>query len=170
MAGSVAIRRKCAGDVVVGRFCAADWHKIFTDIDTDSQLNAFIARDSELVRAYMLENVLTGESFGWICLRRADTILCDSVEFHGGAWSASPAASLGKFTAACALIHSVLRCGVQVNSRAFATNGPALKFLQAIGFRPVHRQSSRPIVYLRLSRRRFYASAIWRRVGGTFSL
>lgn len=161
---NLTIRLKKQHDLVVQRFTTTDWHKIFTDIDTDSELNCFLQRESALVVFYILEDADTGTPFGCICLRRSDPILCDSVEFHGGAWSTSPGYAWRKFRAACTIIERLLQLNVRVTSKAFNDNLPAIKFLRAIGFRVVQRHSAKPYRYLTLDRRRFRTSAIYRKI------
>ena len=161
---NVTIRPKEQRDPVVQRFTTNDWHKIFTDIDTDSELNGFLQRESTLVAFYILEDADTGSPFGCICLRRTDPIICDSVEFHGGAWTTSPGYAWRKFRAACTIIERLLQLDIRVTSKAFNDNLPAIKFLRAIGFRVVRRQSTKPYRYLTLDRRRFRASPIYGKI------
>lgn len=161
---NVTIRLKKQRDRVVQRFTPENWHRIFTDIDTDSELNGFLKRESALVAFYILEDADTGTPFGFICLRRNDPILCDSVEFHGGAWTTSPGYAWRKFRAACTIIERLLQLDVRVTSKAFIDNLPAIKFLRAIGFRVVRRQSAKPYRYLTLDRRRFRASHIYGKI------
>lgn len=169
-ANNTIVRLKRPDDCVVARFSESDWHKIFTDIDTDAQLNAFLRRNPRTVRAYILEDAADGSAFGWICLRRRDEILCDTVEFHGGAWRGGFRASKSKFAAACAVIDAALRSGIRVSSRAYADNAPALRFLHALGFKTVERPSGRPYRTLTLSRGRFYQSAIYRELSRSASI
>lgn len=160
----VTVRQAIPGDAVVSSFGSERWRNIFTDIGCDKALDDFLARNSDTCRAYLLLHTDSGEPFGWIFLRRRDPIMCDTVEFHGGAWRDSYMDSLGKFRAAIAVISALLQAGIQVSSRAYRTNSPALRFLEAIGFRQIQRPSSRPWVSLRLSRKRFAASPVVRRL------
>ncbi len=79
ISGSVTVRLKKPGDRVVSMFQPDDWHKIITDIDSDIQLNCYLNRESDFVRSYMLEDNVSGQTFGWILLRRHDPWLCDTV-------------------------------------------------------------------------------------------
>jgi len=160
----VTVRLKRPDDCVVAMFTPDDWRKIFTDIDSDIQLNHYLKRESTLVKSFMLEDGVTGQPFGWICLIRHDPYLCDTVEFHGGSWSNAPGSAWKKFRAACLVIDSLLGRDIRVTSKAFNDNQPAIRFLQAIGFGVARRKSARPYRFLTLNRRRFHASPIYRRL------
>jgi len=160
----VIIRRMSPSDIVVAKFGKERWHNIFYDIDSDRRLKKFLRDNPETSKAYMLVNSTSGEPFGWIYLRRHDDILCDTVEFHGGAWADGIYTSLLKFRASCLVIDRLLTLGVRVASKSFKDNRKALRFLENIGFRVEKRRSRRPYYYLRLSHQRFYQSAICRRV------
>lgn len=155
----VVVRAKRPEDAVVSNFSPAQWHNIFSDIRSDAALNHFLACDAGCCRAYILSDI-SGDSFGWIMLRRRDDVLCDSVEFHGGAWRHGLHYDMAKFSASCLVINAALRLHIRVTSRCYRTNKPALRFLENIGFAIVRRSSSRPWFYLVLSRERFNSSPV----------
>lgn len=160
----VIIRKMAPSDIVVAKFGKEQWHKIFYDINSDRQLKKFLRDNRETCKAYMLVNSASGEPFGWMYLHRHDETLCDTVEFHGGSWVDGVHTSLLKFRASCLVIDILLTLGVMVSSKAYKDNRAALRFLENIGFKIARRRSQRPYCCLRLSRWRFYQSAVCCRV------
>lgn len=156
------VRQKYPTDVIVSRFTKESWHNIFTDIHTDIELNNHLEKNSSICRAYILKQSLKKEPFGWIYICRKDSILCDVVEFHGGAWECRMGDARLKFISACIVIDQLLRLRIRVVSRAYKNNHAALKFLQSLGFAITHRSSQKSYVYLTLSRTRFYRQVLVR--------
>ncbi|MDE7347230.1 MAG: hypothetical protein K2N48_10905, partial [Muribaculaceae bacterium] len=140
------------------------WRDIFSDISDDVELYSFLNSNKLTSRAYLLFDNEENASFGWIYLHRSDQIICDSIEFHGGAWRNSIRHSILKFTAACVVINCLFHLGIRVKSRCYRNNLTAIKFLQSIGFMISHRKSDCPWSYLTLSRTRFLKSPLVQRV------
>lgn len=154
------IRPQRPDDVVVARFGLDRWRNIFEDIVDDEGLRRYLGDNEAFCRAYMLYAAGDDEPFGWIMLRRHDDVMCDSVEFHGGAWRDGYRVAVAKFAAACTVIATALRMGVRVTTRCYRQNRAALRFLQSIGFSIVRRHTGKTWYYLTLSRRRFESSAM----------
>lgn len=162
--GGICVRPKRSCDIVVARFTPGHWRNIFSDIDSDIALNRYLASEKDTCKAFILERPDASEPFGWILIRRHDDVLCDSIEFHGGAWHQGFGSSTAKFLASCIVIDAALCMGVRVTSRVYRRNISALRFLEGIGFKVVNRSSSRPWLSLTLSRRRFCSSAVVKRL------
>lgn len=162
--GKLTIRTQVETDEVVSKFKPGEWENIFSDISDDFRLYEFLNNNRLTSRGYLLFDNEEKESFGWIYLRRTDPIICDSVEFHGGAWRNSIRYSVLKFTAACIVINRLLNLGIRVKSRCYRNNEAALKFLQSIGFRVSSGVTNCPWYYLTLSHARFVKSSLAKRV------
>lgn len=136
-------------------FSNSDWLLIFSDVENEEQLEAFLQLDcGQCLVAY---NTVTNTPFGFVYVYMEDE-KDQKVSLHGGGWLSDNA--FLNYRAYLLLIEALLQQGFKVRTACEPDNMKAIRFNRSIGF--VNHYTSKNYRYFWISEKRLYASAVYR--------
>lgn len=123
----------CANESICSRFNISEWHKMVTDVDSDSEWSLLLSEYSHFIKCYVLYRIESDEPIAFVYTLQEDNE-GKVVSFHGGGWNKSMYHTLLYYKGAIMFIKTLLNLGLKVRTSCLIDNIPAFRFLKSIGF------------------------------------
>lgn len=115
------------------RFPYNEWHKIVSDIHSDSEWADFIEEYSDFITCYILRKCSDNCAIGFLYILN-DNPNKHIVSIHGGGWNKSLGSSLLYYRGYICMIEYLLQKGMKVRTTCLINNINALNFIKSVGF------------------------------------